>query len=499
MFESVELGHQISKDVYKQEAPKLRESLIAIQQTLIEHKPFPVIILVGGVDGAGKGETANLLNEWMDARHINTHAFGAPTADEASKPPMWRFWQALPPKGEIGIFFGSWYTEPITNKAYGKIKLPELDSILHDIVRFERMLTDEGALIIKIWLHLSKDAQKTRIKTLQKDPKTAWRVNEQDLKHLKLYDKFRAIADHMLKETSTVNAPWFLVEGLDANYRNLTVGQYVLESIKSHIGASSKKTKKTTPNSTTTSWLPPLDGVRILDTLNLNQVLEDSAYKEQLEVLQGQLNLLTRHQKFNQLGLVIAFEGVDAAGKGGSIRRITQAIDARKYKVIPIAAPNEQERAQPYLWRFWQHIPSKGRITIFDRSWYGRVLVERVEGFCSPQDWGRAYAEINDFEEQLLQSNVLLIKFWLQISQEEQLKRFEKRQEITYKNYKITQEDWRNRKKWDDYQQAACDMIERTSTEIAPWKLIEANDKNDARIKILRHICNLLEAKLSKL
>jgi polyphosphate:AMP phosphotransferase len=506
MFESVELGHQTCKDIYKQEAPKLRESLIATQQKLIEHKAFPVIILIGGVDGAGKGETANLLNQWMDARHIDTHAFGPPTPDEASKPSMWRFWQALPPKGEIGIFFGSWYTEPTIKRAYGTIKLPELDGVLNAIVRFERMLTDEGALIIKIWLHLSKEAQKLRIKTLQQDPKTAWRVNKQDVKHLKLYDKFRGIADHMLKETSTVNAPWFLVEGLDANYRNLTVGRYILDSIKSHIAVHAKhhagiahKSKKTRSNEVNSIALPSIDGVRILDTLNLNQVLEDNVYKEQLERLQGQLNLLTRHPKFNQLGLVITFEGVDAAGKGGSIRRITQAIDARKYKVIPIAAPDEQERAQPYLWRFWRNIPSKGRITIFDRSWYGRVLVERVEEFCSPEDWGRAYTEINNFEEQLSKSNVLLIKFWLQISQDEQLKRFEKRQEITFKNYKITQEDWRNRKKWDDYQQAACDMIERTSTEIAPWKLIEANDKNDARIKILRHICNVLEIKLSKL
>jgi len=499
MFESEELGHQISKEIYKQQAPQLRQALIAIQQKLIEQQAFPVIILIGGMDGAGKGETANLLNEWMDARHINTHAFGPPSADEASKPPMWRFWRALPPKGEIGIFFGSWYTEPAVNRAYGKTKLAQLDSALHDIMHFERMLTDEGALIIKIWLHLSKQAQKTRIKTLQQDPKTAWRVNKQDIKHLKLYDKFRAIADHMLRETSTVNAPWFLVEGFDEHYRHLTVGQYVLESIKSHMAAHDKKSRKNIQNEAAIPVLSPVDGVTILDTLNLDQTIEDDIYKEELELQQGQLNLLTRHPKFNQIGLVLAFEGVDAAGKGGSIRRITQAIDARKYKVIPIAAPNEQERAQPYLWRFWQHIPSKGRITIFDRSWYGRVLVERIEALCSPQDWGRAYAEINDFEEQLSQSNVLLIKFWLQISQEEQLKRFEKRQEINYKNYKLTQEDWRNRKKWDAYQQAACDMIERTSTEIAPWKLIEANDKKDARIKILRHICHLLEAELNKL
>lgn len=198
------------------------------------------------------------------------------------------------------------------------------------------------------------------------------------------------------------------------------------------------------------------------------------------------------------MSTIIMFEGADAAGKGGSIRRITQAVDARIYNITPIAAPTEEERAQPYLWRFWRHIPAKGRLAIFDRSWYGRVLVERVEGFCSEQDWMRAYAEINDFEEQLTQNGILLLKFWLQISPEEQLRRFEEREQISFKRYKITEEDWRNRKKWDQYQTAVCDMVDRTSTEECPWVLVEANDKNYARIKILRELCERLEKKLDK-
>ena len=199
---------------------------------------------------------------------------------------------------------------------------------------------------------------------------------------------------------------------------------------------------------------------------------------------------------FKKLSLLTVFEGIDAAGKGGSIRRITGALDARFYEVIATAAPTEEERAQPYLWRFWRHMPRLGRLAIFDRSWYGRVLVERVEGFCSQSDWMRAYSEINDFEEQLIRNRTVLVKFWLSISKEEQLKRFKEREAIGFKRFKLTADDWRNREKWDQYENAVCDMIDRTGTEIAPWTLVEANDKNYARIKVLKTLCNRLEAVL---
>lgn len=492
MFESAELGHQIPKEVYKKEADALREALLEVQYDLAENKSFPVIIIIGGVDGAGKGETANLLNEWMDPRRIHTHAFGEPSSDESQKPEMWRFWQALPPKGEIGILFGSWYSSPIIKRCYGESNKNDLDNSLEDIVRFERMLTDEGALIIKFWFHLSKEKQQARIKALEKDPKTRWRVSELDIRHLKLYDKFRNISGHVVRETSTANAPWIIIEGFDANYRNLTAGQYVLEAIRSRLTEPTKKPRK----SAAAPLLKPIDQLRIVDTLDLSKSISKTKYAEELEKYQGKLNLLTRHEAFKKLSVIIAFEGADAAGKGGSIRRITQAIDARIYNIIPIAAPTEEERAQPYLWRFWRHLPGLGRLTIFDRSWYGRVLVERVEGFCTEQDWMRAYAEINDFEEQLIQNNALVLKFWLQISPEEQLKRFETRKQIPFKRFKITEEDWRNRDKWEDYQLAVSDMIDRTSTGEAPWTMVEANDKNYARIKILRTLCERLEEKL---
>ena len=218
------------------------------------------------------------------------------------------------------------------------------------------------------------------------------------------------------------------------------------------------------------------------------------AYETELAQWQGKLAELSRDPRMRQCALICAFEGVDAAGKGGAIRRVTAALDARQYQIIPVAAPSDEERAQPYLWRFWRHIPRLGRITIFDRTWYGRVLVERVEKFCSEEDWRRAYSEINDFEQQLVDGGAVLVKFWLQISREEQLRRFKEREKVAFKRFKITEEDWRNREKWDAYHDAVCDMVDQTSTAHAPWTLVEANDKRHARIKVLKTICSQLES-----
>ncbi|ACT50394.1 polyphosphate:AMP phosphotransferase [Methylovorus glucosotrophus] len=491
MFESAEIGHKIDREEYKKRLPALREALLDAQYDMLQSRKFPVIVLIGGVNGGGKGETANILNEWFDPRHINTFAFGPATSEESQRPPMWRFWQSLPPQGEIGILFGSWYNDPITDKSHGKIKKNALDKAIEDIVRLERMLTDEGTLLIKLWFHLSKDQQKTRIKSLQKDPATRWRITDQDMAELKLYDKIKNVSGHVIRETSTAFAPWVIVEGYDANYRNLTAGQVILEAIRNRLD-----NKPRPPSALAAPFMPPLDQLRIVDTLNLDQSLGKEEYSLQLEKTQGKLNQLTRHPAFRKISVVIVFEGVDAAGKGGSIRRITQALDARSYNVVPIAAPTEEERQHPYLWRFWRHLPRRGRITIFDRSWYGRVLVERVEGLCADADWQRAYAEINDFEEQIADHKTLVVKFWLQISPEEQLARFEAREKTSFKRFKITEEDWRNRSKWDAYQDAVCDMIDRTSTGQSPWTLIEANDKYFARIKILKTLCTRLEAAL---
>ena len=489
MFESAELGHTISKADYEAQVPPLREALLDVQYKVLEQARFPVIVVVGGVDAAGKGATVNLLNAWMDPRHIRVHALGEPTEDERLRPPMWRYWRVLPPKGKAGVFFDSWYADPINRCAMGKANIDKLDAPLDEIRRFERMLIDEGALIVKFWFHLSKHTQKLRLKALEKDAKTRWRVTAADWEHHKRYKQFRKVSEHVLQTTSTAEAPWIVVEGTDFRYRNLTTGNVLLEAMQKRLAEPAE------PAPLLAAPLQvPLDDKNVLAALDLAKTLSKKRYADALAKYQGRLNLLTRDPRFRQMSLIVAFEGVDAAGKGGAIRRVSGALDARQYHIIPVAAPTEEEKAQPYLWRFWRHIPRPGRVTIFDRTWYGRVLVERVEGLCSEADWMRAYGEINEFEEQLAAHRTVLVKFWMAISKEEQLKRFEEREAVGFKNYKITDEDWRNRDKWDQYTHAVCDMVDRTSTEQAPWTLVEANDKYYARIKVLETVCHRLEA-----
>jgi polyphosphate:AMP phosphotransferase len=488
MFESAELGHTVDKETYDKEVPPLREALLEAQYELLSKKSFPLVILISGVDGAGKGETVNLLTSWMDPRHIQAHAFGPPTEEEAGRPPFWRFWRALPPKGKTGIFFGSWYTDPILTRVYKKTGNAALDASMEEVRRFERMLAAEGALILKFWFHLSKEAQYERLTRLEKRGKTRWRVTETDWKHFALYDRFRKISERALRETSTAEAPWIVVEGADARYRSLTVGKAVLTAMQRRLTEPAQKP----PESHTAPLVAPVDRVDVLGRLDLSRKLDKETYEREIEKHERKLALATRSPRYEDVSVVAVFEGADAAGKGGAIRRITAALDARQYRVVPIAAPTEEERAQPYLWRFWRHVPRRGTLAIFDRSWYGRVLVERVEGFAPEPAWMRAYTEINDFEEQLVRSRTVLVKFWLQVSQEEQLRRFQERERTAFKRFKITDEDWRNRDKWDAYQRAVCDMIDRTSTEIAPWTLVEAEDKFYARIKVMRTLSDAI-------
>jgi AMP-polyphosphate phosphotransferase len=495
MFESAELGHKIKKSLYEKEVPLLREALLNAQMELAEAARFPVIILIGGLDGAGRGITVNLLNEWMDPRHIQTHGMGEPSDEELDRPMMWRFWRSLPPKGKIGVFLGSWYTWPIINRVNGITKGADLEQSLERAKLLENMLVDEGALLIKFWLHLSKEKQEKRLKELEKNPLTRWQVTDRDWQHFKAYDKFQEVHENVIRRTSTAEAPWLIVEGEDANYRNLTVGKTILKAIQDRMELEkAPKLKVLAP-----PLIPAIDNLHLLNSLDMTQVLEKNKFKIKLEKYQGKLNLLTRDPKFKYMSVIIVFEGNDAAGKGGSIRRITGALDARNYQVIPIAAPTEEESAQPYLWRFWRHLPRKGRVTIFDRSWYGRVLVERVEGYCAEADWMRAYSEINEFEAQMVRHRMLVVKFWLAITKDEQLRRFEDREKTGFKRFKITAEDWRNRDKWAQYEQAVCDMVDRTSTLLAPWTLVEANEKNFARIKVLKTLCEKIEELLQEL
>jgi AMP-polyphosphate phosphotransferase len=493
MFESAEIGHKVTKDEWRTRAPALRSALLDAQYELLRQSRSPLIVLVNGVDGAGKGETVNILNEWMDPRYIRTEAFGAVADDERDRPEMYRFWQVMPAKGRMGILFGSWYTDPILAHVMGHDGNGRFAHRLERIRHFERMLADEGTGLLKLWFHLSKRAAKSRFKELAEDPKNAWRVARDDWAHLKHYDEFVGVCEQALRKTGTGEAPWLVIEGVDPAYRTLTAAEALLAALKE---ATKRPAKPAVAASHASA--PEVDDRTLLRTFDYRRSLERKAYARELEALQARLANLTRDPRFASQSLVMVFEGMDAAGKGSTIRRITQALDARHYRVVPIAAPSDEERAQPYLWRFWRHVPRHGHATIFDRSWYGRVLVERVEKFCAEADWMRGYDEINSFEEQLAESGAIVVKFWMGITPEEQLRRFDERKATPHKQFKITEEDWRNRRKWPEYERAAADMIARTSTDVAPWHVVASDDKLFARIEVLRHLCERLEGGLRR-
>jgi polyphosphate:AMP phosphotransferase len=502
VFETAQLGRQVSRAEFRKQEPVLRTELLEIQQQL-RSAPFPVLVVFGGVDGAGKSETANVLNEWMDPRGIITRAFEAPSEDERARPEYWRYWLALPPAGRIGVYLSSWYSRPLVDRAYERMDMGAFHDSLDRIAAFEKELSDDGALILKFWMHLGKRAQKKRLSDLERNPLTRWRVTETERRHARMYDSFATAAERLIQKTSTGHAPWDIIEGEDHNYRTLAVLTRVRDAIRQRLarlqtapvgaaGAAHRRQSDPPP----TESVPA--GPTVLSQLDMTQSLSRQQYKVLLAQYQGRLNLLARRAKAAKVSTILAFEGVDAAGKGGAIHRVVAALDAREYQVIPIAAPTDEEKAHHYLWRFWRHLPPAGRVIVFDRTWYGRVLVERVEGFASERAWTRAYAEINDFEEQLIEHQAVVLKFWIHITKDEQLERFKARENTTYKQYKITPEDWRNREKWGAYEQAVHDMVARTSTVAAPWTLIEGNDKHFARIKIMRTLCDRLEEKVGK-
>ncbi|MGC4095128.1 MAG: polyphosphate:AMP phosphotransferase [Polyangiaceae bacterium] len=496
MFESADSPRSIDKEAYERALPPLREQLLKAQYALLESKAFPVVLVAAGVPCAGRGETVRALSEWLDPRHLQVHAMGVPSDEELERPPMWRFWRRLPPKGKIGVFFGSWYTQPIVAHALKRSGERRLGESLSEVSRFERMLSDEGALILKFWFHLPKKEQQQRLDKLWQDKSTRYRVTAEDRKRSAHYDEFRATSERALRETHAPHAPWLVLSGHDDRLRNLSAGQHLLEALESRLGSLDNPRPASTRAASTPA--APRDTVPVLRSLDLTRSVDEVDYKRRLAKHQSRLAQLTRKRRFSELSVVLVFEGMDAAGKGGAIRRVTQALDARTYDVHSIAAPSDEERAQPYLWRFWRHAPRDGKFAIFDRSWYGRVLVERIEGFAKESEWRRAYDEINDFERQLQQAGNVVVKFWLQISKEMQLERFQEREQTPFKRFKITPEDWRNREKWDAYQLAASDMIERTSTELAPWTLVEAEDKHFARVKVVRSICEAVEGWLER-
>jgi polyphosphate:AMP phosphotransferase len=491
MFENAELGHSIDKDTYKQAVPVLRASLLEAQGQLAT-APFSVLVMVAGSPAAGKSEAVDLLLEWLDARGVQTHAMRKRTDEERQRPPMWRYWRDLPARGRMGIFFGGWEVDHLLRCVRGQLDRARFDQIMDRYIAFERMLHREGTLLVKLWLHLSKRALKKRLKTLKADPDRSWQVTRQDREILRHYDQFRSVGEHLLRRTSTGEAPWSIIDATQPRYRNLSVGRTLLTALQGRLEQARQAPPRPEPRPLVINPAP----LNVISSLDLSQKPEQPT--QDLRQAQGELGRLTRQLRGSGRSLILVFEGPDAAGKGGAIRRLTRAMDARDYRVISVAAPTDEEKAHPYLWRFWRHLPVLGRVTIYDRSWYGRVLVERVEGFATTDEWQRAYAEINDFESELTGFGIMVIKFWLAISPEEQLRRFQDREVTPYKQYKLTAEDWRNRAKWDTYQAVACDMIERTSTETAPWVLVEAENKDHARLKVVQTVVRRLRQALGE-
>jgi polyphosphate:AMP phosphotransferase len=501
MFEAAEVGRRIPKNEFKALEEDLRTELLAAQFRA-QDKGVPVIVIVSGVEGAGKGEVVDRLSEWLDTRGLDVRAFWDETDEERDRPPWWRYWRAMPPRGSVGIFFGSWYTHPIVERAFGRMDEAEFDRQLRRIESIERMLSADGAVIVKLWFHLDQKTQHRRLKRdLKAQGRKLKKISPLLESYEKSYDAFRDVSERAIRLTDSGHAPWHVIEATDARYRDLRTGQVLLDMLlrREHAAEGDDATDEPDRIPPPEVAPPALPEARrtVLDRVDLEVRLDRKEYEARLEAAQMRLYGLAWRMRTQHRHVVAVFEGWDAAGKGGAIRRVTRAMDARLYRTISTAAPTDEERAHHYLWRFWRHIPMRGNMTLYDRSWYGRVLVERVEGFASEAEWRRSYLEINEFEEQLAEHGSVIMKFWVHISPEEQLRRFEEREQTPWKLHKITDEDWRNRDKWDAYVDAVGEMVERTSTSYAPWTLVPGNCKRAGRVHVLETFCQRMEAALA--
>jgi len=494
MLEKIDLSKKIDKSEYNRLMPELEIRLGEAQRKIRELK-IPVIIVFEGWEASGKGTMINRLTLALDPRGFSVHPTNPPTPDEKYRPFLWRFWLRTPEKGRIAIFDRSWYGRVLVERVDRLIKRKDWGRAFQEIISFERQLSDDGNIMIKFFLHITKKEQEKRFEALLENPATAWKVNKEDWEHHQEYKKYWQASNDMLAETDTPFAPWKIIEAHDRRFATIKIFQTVIDRLEQRIkqAGSSQKTRANKPGPD--QKFNQLDS-SILEKADLSRSLSPEKYEQSLNKYQDRLRDLEHQVYTKRLPVIIVYAGWDAAGKGGNIRRLVSGLDPRGYEVIPVAAPNDVEKAHHYLWRFWIRMPKAGHFAIFDRSWYERLMVERVEGFCSEAEWKRAYNEINEMEKQLVNFGALLIKFWLQIDRKEQLRRFKERESLPYKNWKITAEDWRNRKKWDLYKPAVDEMLYRTSTNYAPWTIVESNCKLYARIKTLSTVVKSIENRL---
>lgn len=492
MLENLDLTRKLGKKIYQQTIPQLEFKLGELQRKVRELK-IPVIIVFEGWDAAGKGTLINKLLLSMDPRGFKTFPTNPPTKEEQMRPFLWRFWLKTPAAGKVAIFDRSWYGRVLVARVDKLVKKKIWSQAYAEINAFERQLSEDGCVIIKFFLHISKKEQKKRFKKLEKNNATAWKVTKTDWQHHKQYKKYFTATEEMLVRTDTAFAPWTPIEAHDRRFAVTKIFQTIIQTLEKRIKIQQVKSQSVSVD--VSEPLTELQG-SVLDKVDLTQSLSRKEYENLLKKHQKRIRELEHEVFLKRLPVVVAYEGWDAAGKGGNIRRLVQGMDPRGYEVIPIASPTDEEKAHHYLWRFWRAIPKAGHIAIFDRTWYGRVLVERVEGFCAESEWRRAFREINEFESQLVNFGAVVVKFWLQIDKDEQLKRFKAREENPHKRWKITEEDWRNREKWDRYAVAVNEMLQRTSTPFAPWTIVESNSKLFARIKALKTVIKAIEEKL---
>ena len=468
----------------KAELKALREKLMGQQQE-IRAKGLPIIVLVEGWATAGKGSLINELISELDPRFYNVTTHRIDPEAELRYPFLYPYARAIPENGKIMIYDAGWMEDCVRKLMRREITKDEYKNRVRAVNEFERQLRDGGYLILKLFLDIDQDEQRKRIRAFRENFETEWRVSADDLWQHREYKLFRETYEAFMDKTGKL-IPWHVLDGgkktasacealcllTDMIDKALEKGRYVGKPFEEDF---------------------PLRKMPKLAAVDLSPALTDEEYREQLKKLQKRLGELHNVIYRKKIPVILCYEGWDAAGKGGNIRRIARPLDPRGFDVKPIASPEPHELARQYLWRFWTRLPRTGHICIFDRTWYGRVMVERLEGFCSEDDWKRAYNEINEFERQLTDWGAVVLKFWIHIDQDTQLARFNDRQNTPEKQWKLTEEDWRNREKWPQYEEAIDEMLQKTSTENAPWFIIESNDKKYARIKTLNIVIDALE------
>lgn len=492
MLGQIDVSKSMQKKEYDKQIGKLEVRFGELQRKCKE-KNIPITVVFEGLDASGKGTMINRMIQSLDPRGFKVFTLGRKNEEEAMRPYFWRFFTKIPERGRMHIFDQSWYKG-----------VYEKDISEKEVLDFEQMLTEDGMVIVKFFLMISKEEQKKRLDKLEKNSETSWRVTGQDKENNRNYEKCLKKYDRLLVHTDTANAPWTVVEGTDKLYASCKILSTMVMRMEKAVCEAEKRANEKKAHrakeqeNMAVSGPAEADSFRngVLQGIDLERTIEREEYKQRKKELQKRLLILQNKMYLKRVPVILAFEGWDAGGKGGAIKRLTQAMDPRGYEVVPVAAPNDIEKAHHYLWRFWEKIPKAGHMAIFDRTWYGRVLVERIEGFATEEEWNRAYNEINNMEEQFVNAGYVVLKFWLHIDRDEQERRFHERENIPEKQWKITEEDWRNRAKWDEYEQAVDEMIVRTSTADAPWIVVEGNSKQYARIKVLETVVEALEKRL---